>query len=161
MRKRPSRFLFTIATSLLAGALSGCLQGAIEANQRQLEQQQAQLDQLKQQVAALQAQQSYSTTAPPAGACDKAVMQVATRKGGERFAASDFTHALGYYQDAVSACPASAQAQLNVARTLEAIGDRAQAIAHYKLASGATGADADADAVRQAREAIARMGGAS
>lgn len=156
MRQRPIRFV--IATLILAGALSGCLQGAIEANQRQLEQQQAELDQLKQQVAALQAQQSqpYSTTAP--GACDKAVMEVATRKGGERFAASDFTHALGYYQDAATACPTNAQAQLNVARTFEAIGDRTQALAHYKLASAAGG---DSDAARQAREAIARLGGAT
>ena len=160
MRQRPNRFLFVIATLILAGALSGCLQGAIEANQRQLQQQQAELDQLKQQVAALQVQQSqpYTATASAPGACDKAVMEVATRKGGERFAASDFTRALGYYQDAATACPTNAQAQLNVARTFEAIGDRTQALTHYKLASAAAG---DANAARQAREAIVRLGGAT
>ena len=157
MRQWPHPSIF-IATLILAGVLSGCLQAAIEANQHQLEQQQGELDQLKQQVVALQTQQSqsYSTTASAPGACDKTVMDVATHKGGERLAASDFTRALGYYQDAVTACPANAQAQLNVARTFEAIGDRTQALAHYKIASNATG---DPDAARQAREAIARLGG--
>ena len=160
MRQRLNRSPLVIASLIFASALSGCLQGAIAANQQQLEQQQVELDQLKQQVAALQAQQSqpYGATASAAGACDKAVMEVATRKGGERFAASDFTRALGYYQDAATACPTNAQAQLNVARTFEAIGDRTQALAHYKLASAATG---DADAARQAREAIVRLGGAT
>lgn len=160
MRQRPNRSLLVIVALIFTGVLSGCLQGAIEANQKQLQQQQAELDQLKQEVSALQTRQpqSYSTTAPPPGSCDKAVMEVATRKGGERFAASDFTRALGYYQDAVTACPTNPQAQLNVARTFEAIGDRNQALAHYKLASAATG---DADAARQAREAIARLGGAT
>jgi len=134
----------------------------MEANQRQLEQQQTELDQLKQQVSALQVQQSqsYNTTAPKPGGCDKDVMEVATRKGGERFAASDFPHALGYYQDAVTACPASAQAQVNLARTFEALGERTQAVEHYKLAASANGAG-DADAARQAREAMARLGGAT
>jgi tetratricopeptide (TPR) repeat protein len=151
---------------MLAAVLAGCLSGAIAANQRQLDQQQKELDALKQQVVALQAQQappSYAATPAShdaaAGGCDKAVMREATRKGGERFAASDFTHALGYYQDAVTACPGSGQAQLNAARAFEAIGDRAQAIGHYKRASQATDAEG-ADAVRQAREAIARLGGA-
>lgn len=160
MRQRPNRYLFVITILIFGGVLTGCLNGAIEANQRQLQQQQTELDQLKQQMAALQVQQSqpYNTTAPAPGACDKAVMGVATRKGGERFAAGDFTRALGYYQDAATACPTNAQAQLNVARTFEAIGDRTQALAHYKLASAAVG---DADAARQAREAIVRLGGAT
>jgi len=152
---------------MFAAALAGCLGGAIAANQRQLDQQQKELDELKQQVVALQGAQQAppSYVATPAshdaavGGCDRAVMREATRKGGERFAASDFTHALGYYQDAVTACPGSGQAQLNVARAFEAIGDRAQAISHYKRASQATDAEG-ADAVRQAREAIARLGGA-
>jgi tetratricopeptide (TPR) repeat protein len=159
------------AVLILVTPLSGCSGGAAAENQRQLEQQQGELDQLKKDVAALQAQQStpsYNTSAgstsaagnPAPGGCDTAVMRVATRKGGERFAATDFARALGYYQDALTACPASPQAQLNVARTFEAMGDRTQAIAHYKLASEAVGAG-DADAVRQAREAIARLNGST
>jgi hypothetical protein len=61
----------------------------------------------------------------------------------------------------VTACPTSAQAQLNVARTFEAIGDRAQAMAHYRLAADSTGAGADANAVKQARDAMARLGGST
>lgn len=157
MAKLTATKLFAILLVLL---LSGCGQSAInDENRRLLEQQQAQLDQLKQQVAALQVQHSYTSVAPASGGCDTSVMHEATRKGGERFAASDFPHALGYYQDAVTACPTSAQAQLNVARSYEAIGDRAQAVTHYRLAAQATGGADDADAVRQAREAIARLGG--
>ena len=157
MAKLTATKLFAILLVLL---LSGCGQSAInDENRRLLEQQQAQLDQLKQQVAALQVQHSYTSVAPAPGGCDTSVMHEATRKGGERFAASDFPHALGYYQDAVTACPTSAQAQLNVARSYEAIGNRAQAVTHYRLAAQATGGGADADAVRQAREAISRLGG--
>ena len=158
MAKLMATTLFAILVVPLL-LLSGCGQSAInEENRQLLAQQQAQLDQLKQQMAALQVQHSYTSDAPAAGGCDRSVMHEATRKGGERFAAGDFPHALGYYQDAVTACPTSAQAQLNVARSYEAIGDRAQAVTHYRLAADATGG-ADADAVRQAREAIARLGG--
>jgi tetratricopeptide (TPR) repeat protein len=167
MRPCSGRFAAIAAALIFAGTLGGCSNDALKANQQQLQQQQGELDQLKKDVAALQAQQSsppaYSSAASNtsvAGGCDKAVMQVATRKGGERFAASDFNRALGYYQDALSACPASAQAQLNVARTFEAMGDRDQAIAHYKLASTATGPN-DTDAAREARDAIARLSGST
>jgi tetratricopeptide (TPR) repeat protein len=149
-------FFFVFCPAL---ALSGCLGDEIKANQQQLAQQQTELDQLKQQVVAIQAQRpSYSTVASPSGSCDTTVMHEATRKGGERFAAGDFAHALGYYQDAVTACPKNAQAQLNVARTYEAIGDRSQALDHYRLAANASGSD-DAEAVQQAREALTRLGG--
>lgn len=153
-----------IATSVLAAILSGCLQGAIDANKQQLQDQQSQLDQLKQQVSALQNQHasaSYSTSAPAPGGCDSAVMAAATRKGGERMAAGDASHALGYYQDAVTACPTSAEAQLNLANTYETIGDRVEAMQHYRLAAGAGGAGADAGASQKARQALSRMGASS
>jgi len=86
-------------------------------------------------------------------------MREATRKGGERFAASDFSAALGYYQDALTACPNNAQANVNLARVYEAVGDRAQAVAHYRTAANASGADADAEAARDARVALSRLGG--
>ena len=57
---------------------------------------------------------------------------------------SEFTKALGYYQDAVTACPTSAQAQLNVARAYEALGDRDQAMDYYKRAIQAAPSDHDA-----------------
>jgi tetratricopeptide (TPR) repeat protein len=143
----------------LGGA--GCLSDAIKQNQQQLDQQKAELDQLKQQVADLRAAQqaSYPTIAPPPGSCDKAVMQVATRHGGERFAASEFTKALGYYQDGVTACPTSAQAQLNVARAYEALGDRDQAMDYYRRAIQAAPSDHDAafGVSEQAQQALARL----
>ena len=88
-------------------------------------------------------------------------MAAATHKGGERMAAGDTVKALGFYQDAVTACPASATAQLNLAITYETIGDRAEAVQHYRSAAGATGADADAAAVAKAREALSRLGASS
>jgi tetratricopeptide (TPR) repeat protein len=146
---------------VVALLISGCLNDAvIKANQQRLDQQQVQLDQLKQEVAALQAQRPAYNSAPlPPGACDQSIMRAATRKGGERFAASDFNGALNYYQDALAACPNSAQANLNLARTYEALGDRAQAFAHYRTAAGANGPDTNSEAVGAARAALSRLGG--
>ncbi|HLW69278.1 MAG TPA: tetratricopeptide repeat protein [Candidatus Binataceae bacterium] len=147
-----------VAVVLAAVMLAGCLGDQIKANQTLLEQQQVQLDQLKQQVVSLQTQRATdSSTYPAAGACDEAVMREAARKGGERFAAGDFAHALPYYQDAVTSCPKNSSAQLNLARTFEANGDRPEALVHYRLAAEATGSDADSTAVRQAREALGRL----
>jgi tetratricopeptide (TPR) repeat protein len=145
---------------VMAVSAAGCLSDAIKENQRQIDQQKAELDQLKKQVADLQAAQqpSYPTTAPPPGSCDKAVMQEATRRGGERFAASEFSKALGYYQDAVTACPTSAQAQLNVAHAYEAMGERDKAITYYKRAVRSAPSD-DAAVAEQARQALARLTG--
>ncbi|SRR5579883_680990 len=135
--------------------LIGCIDTLAKANQRQLERQQAELDQLKEQVARLQNQRpTYSYSLPPA--CDLKILQEATRKGGERFAAGEFDAALGYYQDALTACPGNAQANLNMARTYEALGDRARALEHYRRAADAS--DADADSLREARSAINRLG---
>lgn len=156
------RLLLVMAVALgMFAILGGCEQNAIKENKRLLEQQQTQLDQMKQQISALQSQQTssaYSAATPPPGGCDTAVLKEATRKGGERFGASDFGHALGYYKDAATACPQSAQAQLNLARTYEAIGDREHALPHYRLAADATGPHADSAAVQNARNALARLG---
>jgi tetratricopeptide (TPR) repeat protein len=159
----------TIFLYLLAGLLSiftgavfcGCAdQEAIRANQQSLQAQQTELDQLEQQVAAMQSQpHSYKTAAVQPGSCDLNVMREATRKGGERFAANDLGGALNYYQDAMTACPSSARVQLNIARTYEAVGDRSQAIAHYRLAAQADRSDSDSQAVQAAREALNRLGG--
>ena len=108
-----------------------------------LRQQQAELERLDNEVAALSAAQVQSTPVP-AGSCDADVSRIATRRGGERFAASDFSHALSYYQDALAACPGSARAELNLARTYEAMGQRADAIAHYQAAAKGGGEGGDA-----------------
>lgn len=149
--------VYIAAASLPAGCLN---QGLIKANQQQLEQQKAELDHLKQEVAALQSRPpAYNYPPPPPGSCDSKIMREATRNGGQRFAAGDFSGALGYYQDALTACPKSAQANLNLARAYEAIGDHAQALSHYRAAANGGSANADAKAVNDARAALARLGG--
>jgi tetratricopeptide (TPR) repeat protein len=156
------RAVLTFTVAAVVAIIAGCQQSAIDANKQQLADQQAQLDQLKQQVVALQNQPAtYSTAAPQPGACDAAVLSAATRKGGERMAAGDASKALGYYQDAVTACPASAEAQLNLANAYESIGDRAEAVQHYRLSADATGPGADANASQKARDALSRIGTAS
>jgi tetratricopeptide (TPR) repeat protein len=159
--RQPIRARINILLVLGLITPAGCMQDQIQANQRQLDAQKAELDQLKQQVQVLQNQGGlgvYST--PPIGpnSCDTSVMKEATRKGGERMAAGDPASALGYYQDAVTACGESAEAQLNLAHAYEITGDRAAALEHYRLAAAATGPDADPAASRKAREALARLG---
>jgi tetratricopeptide (TPR) repeat protein len=141
--------------------IAGCFNDSLlKANQQQLQQQQTELEQLKQDVASLQTSHpAYNPTPSPPGSCDQNIMHEATRKGGERFAANDFSSALSYYQDALTACPDNAQANLNLARTYEAVGDRALAVAHYRAAAKASGSNADAEAVSQARAALSRLGG--
>jgi tetratricopeptide (TPR) repeat protein len=154
-----ARLLCGVLALALTATAAGCQQGAIDENKRLLEQQQAELDQLKQQVAALKASQPqpYSTTAPPPGSCDSDVMREATKRGDDRSAAGDLSHAVGYYQDAVTACPESAQAQLNLARAYEGLGQRDQAVKYYKRASQST-ASADGAVAQQARQALVRLG---
>lgn len=121
--------LAAIAAALTAGSVAGCQSAQIEENTRQLEQQKAELVRFENEIAVLNAAASASAPAP-AGSCDPEVSKIATRRGGERFAASDFGRALGYYEDALAACPGSARAELNVARAYEALGQRAYAIKH-------------------------------
>jgi len=144
------------AAALVAAIAAGCLQGQIDQNSRQLAQQQAELEKLGNEVAALKAAQVQSTPVP-VGSCDTGVSRIATRRGGERFAASDFSHALSYYQDALTACPGSARAELNLARTCEAMGQRAEAIAHYQSAAKGGGEGGD-EAAKSARDALSRLG---
>ena len=141
---------------LVAGSLGGCLGAEIEANARQLQAQQAELDRLKEEIAAIRQTQTSYTSAAPAGSCDTEVMRKATRRGGEAFAGGEFRRALGYYEDALTACPRSAEAELNVARAHEALGERQAAIVHYASAENAAGAS-DASIAKQARDALERL----
>jgi len=139
---------------------AGCLSDAVKQNQQMLEAQKAELDNLQQQIAEIKAQQpKYPTTSPPPGSCDRGVMQQATKHGGQQFAEGRFDKALGYYQDAITACPSSGQAQLNVARTYEALGNREQAMEYYRKALSAAPSDQDSSTAvsEQARRALARL----
>ncbi|HVA80303.1 MAG TPA: tetratricopeptide repeat protein [Candidatus Binataceae bacterium] len=151
-----------IALGLAAG-LSACGQAAIDANSQQVQQQQALIEQNQMEIQKLMAQQgsgggAAGVTPPPASTgCDKSVMATATRHGGEKMASGDFAHALGYYQDALTACPGNPRAELNVARAYEAAGNRSAALAHFRAAAASTD-PANSPAEQEARNAMARMG---
>jgi tetratricopeptide (TPR) repeat protein len=152
------RIIVTLLAACLAGGLGACQQAAIDENKQLIEQQQAQIEQMQQQIATLTAQRTYSSVPPPPGACDSGVMAEASRRGGEKFAAGDLQKALGYYQDALTACPGNPKAELNVARSYEALGNRSEAIAHYRQAS-ASADPAEHDAEEAARSALERLAG--
>ncbi len=156
IRRRVRVLLRFLSFLLLAGSLGGCLGAEIEANARQLQAQQAELDRMKEEISAIRNTQPSYPSAAPANSCDTEVMRKATRRGGEAFAGGDFRHALGYYEDAMTACPRSAEAELNVARAHEALGERQAAIDHYAAAGNAAGAS-DASIAKQARDALERL----
>lgn len=156
IRQRAWALLRLLFFLLVAGSLGGCLGAEIEANARQLQAQQADLDRLKEEIAAIRHTQASYPSAAPAGTCDTEVMRKATRRGGEAFAGGEFGRALGYYEDALTACPRSAEAELNVARAHEALGERQAAIGHYAAAENAAGAS-DASVAKQARDALERL----
>ena len=148
-----------IAISLFCLLIAGCANEAIEANRKQVEANQALIEQTQQQLAQIQAQQNYAPPTPPPGTpgtCDKKVEETATRRGGDAYANGDLNKALGYYRDALTACPDDAKADLNVARTLEGIGNRDDAVKYYRAAADSKGSDQAS--VQDARAALARLG---
>ena len=145
-----------LALSLMGGSVAGCLGAGIEANKRQLRRSRR-TRAVQGEIAALrQPQAAYASAAAPAGACDMDVMRKATQRGGEAFAQSDFKQALGYYQDAQSACPGNAEAELNLARADEALGEREAAISNYTHAANAA-SGSDPAILKQARDALERL----
>src|ERR1700683_1963260 len=147
-----------IVTLLFCVLMMGCANEAIEANRKQVEANQALIEQTQKQLAEIQAQQDYSPTPPPGtpGTCDKNVEETATRRGGDAYAASDLNKALAYYRDALTACPDDAKADLNVARTLEGLGKRDDAVSYYRAAADSKGSDQAS--VQNARDPLSRLG---
>src|ERR1700687_1763892 len=145
-----------VATFALVG--SGCGSDQNAATNELVKQQQTQIEQLQQDIDALKSNQpSYTPgVASTSGGCDRGVEQTATKRGGERFAAGDFTKALPYYNDALTACPSDDRAEVNVARTYEALGNSGAAIKHYRKAAESNGPTVS-DASIQARTALERM----
>ncbi len=156
-RKIPSSILLILLAAFLA--VAGCQGAALEANQRQVQQNQEQIEAMQKQIEELKAQQNYGANAPAPGTpgtCDHNVMDTASRRGGDAFAGGDLNKALGYYQDALTACPGDAKAELNVARTYEGLGDKAAAIEYYRKA--ANSGSNDTETVSDARNALTRLG---
>jgi tetratricopeptide (TPR) repeat protein len=140
---------------------AACEQNAIEDNRRQVEKQQQMIEETQKELAAIQTQQQQTYGPPPAlkpssGNCDKKVMATATRRGGDAFANGNLQKALGYYQDALTACPDSAKSDMNLGRTYEAMGNRDAAIRYYRAAANSGGSDPDS--VQEGRVALSRLG---
>ncbi len=141
----------------------GCMGDQIDATNKLVQQQQEQLEHQQQEaIEALQQNQNQGYTpgvaTAPRGGCDKQVEGVATQRGGDKFAAGDFNKALGYYQDALMACPNDDRAEVNVARTYEALGNNSSAINYYRKAADADSTSAtDSDAQEEAKAALLRL----
>ncbi len=158
----PARLiLLALALGALALIGAGCASDQIEATKQLVQQQQDQLERQQQEIEALKAgqnQTSYrpgvATSAP--GGCDKGIESVASQRGGDRFAAGDFSKALGYYQDALAACPTDDRAEVNVARAYEALGNDVQAINYYRKAADSPGPTVT-DAQEEAKAALLRL----
>lgn len=158
--KLATRILLALALGIFALMGAGCMGDQIEATKQLVEQQQSQLEQQQQEIEALKANQNQGyapgVAASSPGGCDKGVETAASQRGGDRFAASDFSKALEYYQDALSACPTDDRAEVNVARTYEALGNKVSAIKHYRKAADSN-SPIVSDASEQARAALERL----
>ncbi len=162
---RKGVMLWVAALAAIVAFAGGCEQAELKANEEQVKAQQRQIDELQKQIAAMKAQQSYAAPAtagayPAAalgtpGSCDRNVMRLASRRGGKEFSSGNLTRALGYYRDALTACPGNARAALNVARTYEAIGNREQAIRYYRQVAASSGGNPKD--VEAARTALSRL----
>jgi tetratricopeptide (TPR) repeat protein len=154
------RSMVALALCLFALAGAGCESDQIEATNKLVQQQQEQLENQQRELEALKANQNQGYTpgvaSSRAGGCDKDVETVASQRGGDRFAAGDFSKALDYYQDALLACPNDARAEVNVARTFEAQGNKVAAIKFYRKAADSGGATVS-DAELEAQSALERL----
>ena len=148
-------FAFALAIFTLVG--SGCGGDQIAATQEMVKQQQEQIEQQQQELDSLKNSQTYTPgVASSSGGCDRGVENAATERGGERFSSGDFHKALAYYNDALTACPSSDQAHVNVARTYEALGNKPAAIKHYRIAAESNSATVST-ASDEAKAALVRL----
>ncbi len=152
---------FALASILLVilALACGCANDAIKANEQAVQRNQVLLEQTQLDIARLKSQEGYTPPASTPGkpaACDRGVEATATRRAGDAYAAGDTAKALGYYQDALTACPTSSKAALNLARTNESMNNREAAIRFYRQAAASS--DADARSIQDAQAALSRMG---
>ena len=154
------RTLAALALALFALIGSGCMGDQMDATNKLVQQQQEQLEHQQQELEQLQANQNQGYTpgaaTSPRGGCDKEVEMTATHRGGDKFAAGDFNKALGYYQDALLACPNDERAQVNVARSYEALGNKVAAINLYRKVADSNSATVT-DAQDEAKAALLRL----
>jgi len=138
----------------------GCSNASNDANRRQLEQNQALIEQQQRDLAKLQVEQQQNLAPAPTpgktGSCDRGVEATATKRGGDAYASGDMTKALGYYQDALTACPSSSKADMNLARVYETLDNRDAALRYYHAA--ASSKDSDGASAVAANAALSRLG---
>lgn len=162
MRTRARRVLVPLAIGCLALAVVGCGDEQEQATQKLVQQQQDQLERQQQEIEAIKANQNQNQNYTPGvamsspGGCDKGVESMASQRGGEKFSAQDFNAALGYYQDALAACPNDDRAEVNVARAYEALGNKVAAIKYYRKAAD-TGGPTETDAEDEAKASLLRL----
>jgi tetratricopeptide (TPR) repeat protein len=148
---------FVLCVFALGG--SGC-SDQLDATNKLVQQQQEQLEHQQQELEQLQANQNQNYTPGVASSgrsgCDKEVEMTATHRGGDKFAAGDFNKALGYYQDALLACPNDERAEVNVARSYEALGNKVAAINLYRKVADSNSATVS-DAQDEAKAALLRL----
>jgi tetratricopeptide (TPR) repeat protein len=137
---------------------ASCQSAALQADQNTVQQNQEEIERMQRQIEDLKAQQTYRTPQPPPGSCDRDVLARATRQGGENYSSGDFDKALGYYQDALTACPGNPRAELNLGRAYEALHDRGQALNYYQQAAS-SGDPTEKAAEAEAHTAVDRLGG--
>jgi len=156
-----ARPTLVLALGMFALIGSGCMSDQIDATNKLVQQQQEQLEHQQQELEQLQASQNQNYTPGVAsaarGGCDKEVEATASHRGGDRFAAGDFNKALGYYQDALLACPNDERAQVNVARSYEALGNKVAAINLYRKVADDTNSPTVSDAQDEAKAALLRL----
>jgi tetratricopeptide (TPR) repeat protein len=154
------RIVAALALGSLMLAASGCMNDQIAATNKLVQQQQEQLEQQQQELEALkinqQNQQYTPGVATSPGGCDRQVEEVASQRGGDKFASGEYAKALGYYRDAMMACPNDDRATVNVARTYEALGNNVQAIKYYRQAADSSGPTVS-DASEEAKSALLRL----
>ena len=157
-----SKFVGPIALAsvlMILVLVGGCANDALKANELAVQKNQALIEQNQLEIARLEANGGSmvpSTSAPVGGACDKKVEAAATRRAGEAYAAGETSKALGYYQDALTACPGSSKAALNLAHTNETLDHREVAIRYYRQAAASN--DADSHSIEDAKSALSRLG---
>jgi tetratricopeptide (TPR) repeat protein len=153
-----TRISFALALGIFTLVGSGCGGDQIAATQEMVKQQQEQIEQQQQEIDAMKSTQGGYTpgVASAPGGCDHGVENAATERGGESFSSGNFRKALAYYNDALTACPTSDQAQVNVARTYEALGNKPAAIKHYRIAAESNSVTVSR-ASDEAKQALVRL----
>ena len=152
------RILAALALGTLALIGSGCMGDQIDATKELVQQQQNSSSTSSRNRSSQGESESglHARSRLRSGRMRQGVETAASKRGGDKFAAGEFAKALGYYQDALAACPNDERAEVNVARTYEALGNKVGAIKHYRKAADSNSPTVS-DAQEEAKAALERL----